>query len=79
MQQLKLRLKSAAATAERPLNLESAYRLRRRVRALSIEFDGIRCPEAEHSELGRLRNEAVRKAELAVQRADDTLPGSTHR
>ncbi|GAB2514908.1 hypothetical protein [Nocardia heshunensis] len=76
MQQLRLRLKSAAATAERPLNLESANRLRRRVRALSVEFDHIRCPETEHAVLGRLRNEAVRKAELAVQRADDARPGS---
>ncbi|GAB2532085.1 hypothetical protein GCM10027167_41220 [Nocardia heshunensis] len=75
MQQLRLRLKSAAATAERPLNLENANSLRRRVRALSVEFDRSRLPETEHSELGRLRNEAVRKAELAVQRADDTRPG----
>lgn len=79
MQQLRSRLKSAVATAERPLNLESAHRLRRRVRALSRELDSAHYPETERAVLGQLRNQAVRKVELAVQRADDARPGITPR
>ncbi|MCU1642408.1 MAG: hypothetical protein JWN03_2683 [Nocardia sp.] len=72
MQQLRLRLKSAVATAERPLDFESATRLRRRVRALSVECDTTRYPDTERVQLNKLRNQAVRTVELAVQRADET-------
>ncbi|GAB2710116.1 hypothetical protein [Nocardia thraciensis] len=70
MRHLRWRLESAVATAQRPLNLETATRLRRRVEALAREVETGSFTGVERSTLCRLRHRAVQTAELAVRRAD---------
>ncbi len=70
MGQPRWHLQSAVAVAERPLDLEAATRLRERVEALSRAVEYSRCTGVEKITLCRLRHQALRKAELAVRRAD---------
>ncbi|MFI9504214.1 hypothetical protein [Nocardia sp. NPDC052566] len=72
MEQLRRRLHTAAAMAERPLDIESATRLRDSVLALSRELDTGHYFGDERTELSKLRDRALRKVELAAARAGGT-------